>query len=275
MDLERLFKIRRAVRRSDDVSDAAARLMCEVVDLHQLRDGCTATDSTLGDYIGKSTRTVARRRQELVDAGYLREEQAANCRRLVPKWPEDPDETGETTPDRFDETPDKTDEEGVKFDERGPDKSDTHKEIDIPTRESAPAREDDSEDLPPSEQKRFEKLRDLVAGTYSREQLESHAEQERGDPDAWRTAIYQLAHPDFSPQSITKMEWRETITDPVAWAEAVLKGWKRGWQPHTTDAREDTYEDTLERRTEVTEDGKLKGAPELDVEYNARGYRTQ
>jgi len=140
-----LFELRREVRRSDDISDAATRLFCEVIDLHRLKNGCTATDATLGDYINKSARTVARRRQELEAAGYLREEDGANRRVLVPKWHSDHDDKGEKAPVKSDKGPDKIDETPDNSDEQQPVKSDTHKEINIntPERERAHVREDD------------------------------------------------------------------------------------------------------------------------------------
>jgi hypothetical protein len=58
----------------------------------------------------------------------------------------------------------------------------------------------------------------------------------------WQAKMYTCAHPDYNPQSLTKLEWRETISDPTAWAKSILIGIKRGWQPHTVDAREDRYE---------------------------------
>ena len=164
MDLERLFKIRRAARRDGDISDAATRLFCEIVDLHQLDGGCTATDKTLGGYIDKSPRTVARRRQELKEAGYLREEQGADSRILVPKWPDEPAQKAETLPDRFDETHDKSDETPVRSGDGAPVKSDIHKEIDIHAKRGAPAREDSEEDRP--EQDRYEKLKAIRDGRW-------------------------------------------------------------------------------------------------------------
>jgi len=148
MDLERLFKLRREVRRNDDISDAASRLFCEIVDLHQLQEGCVATLSKIADYLGKSPRTISRRRDELMDAGYLRTEQRAKCRALVPKWPDEPDEQGQTLPDRFDKRPDKSDETPDTGDGSAPDKFDGHKEINIPAepQESARVREGGVED---------------------------------------------------------------------------------------------------------------------------------
>jgi hypothetical protein len=148
MDLERLFKLRREVRRDDDISDAASRLFCEIVDLHQLQQGCVATLSKIADYLGKSPRTISRRRDELMEAGYLRTEQRAKCRALVPKWPDEPDEQGQTVPDRFDERPDKSDETPDTGDGPAPDKFDEHKEINIPAepQESARVREGGVED---------------------------------------------------------------------------------------------------------------------------------
>jgi hypothetical protein len=148
MDLERLFKLRREVRRNDDISDAASRLFCEIVDLHQLQEGCVATLAKIADYLGKSPRTISRRRDELMEAGYLRTEQRAKCRALVPKWPDEPDEQGQTVPDRFDERPDKSDEAPDTDDGSAPDKFDEHIEIDIPAepQESARVREGGMED---------------------------------------------------------------------------------------------------------------------------------
>jgi len=143
MSREELFKLRREVRRSEDISDAATRLFCEIMDLHQLSAGCIAQDVTLADYINKSPRTVARRRQELIQAGYLREEPTADGRQLVPKWPNDPKTYGETLPDKSDESPDTSDETPDTRDNGAPDKSDEHREINIPAEagESAHARE--------------------------------------------------------------------------------------------------------------------------------------
>jgi hypothetical protein len=241
MDLERLFKLRREVRRNDDISDAASRLFCEIVDLHQLQEGCVATLAKIADYLGKSPRTISRRRDELMEAGYLRTEQRAKCRALVPKWPDEPGEQGQIVPDRFDEQPDKPDETPDTGDGSAPDKFDGHREINIPAEPGEHAREEE----PMGEKERAKKLQHLANGNWSRTELAEADER-------WRTRTYQLAHPDYDPTVVVRSEWKEKITDPAAWAKAILKGWKHGWQAHTTSAREDVYEEFCEEEDEHT-----------------------
>jgi hypothetical protein len=234
MTLEELFSLRREVRRNDDVSDKAARLFAEIVDLHQLGAGCIAQDVKLAEYIGCHPRTVARRRNELAEAGYLRVDRSAERRKLVPKWPEDPDEQGKTVPDRFVESPDRTVETpdtGVK---RAPDTSVTHREINIPAEPGESGRAHEAA----GEEERIDQLLDIRNGDIPRSKVR--------DVDRWRVKMYQLAHPDYDPSVLVVSEWREKITDPVAWARAIIKGLKRRWQPVSVDAREDAYEEFAE-----------------------------
>jgi len=79
-----LLKLRRAARRDNDLSDSAARLFSEITDLTMLEDGCTASATQLGAWLGMSERTIRRRRDELIDTGYLRIKPAQSARKLVP-----------------------------------------------------------------------------------------------------------------------------------------------------------------------------------------------
>ena len=128
--------------------------------------------------------------------------------------------------------------------------------------EGAPAR---GEDQGEEESSRIQKLKRLKQGAWTKEEIRQHAKRKYGDPERWRTAIYQLAHPDYDPSVLVRDEWTEKISDPEAWAEAVWKGLKRRWQPTSVAAREDTYEEIARH---VGGDGQ-------PVEYNARGYRIE
>jgi len=245
MSTEELFKLRREVRRDDDISDKAQRLFAEIVDLHQLSKGCIAQDTTLSDYLGCTPRTIARRRDELVEAGYLREDCSAKNRILVPKWPNQPNEQGETLPDKFDETPDTNDETGDNRDGGAPDKSDVHREKYTPpdVGESARVKDRDNEGVEIWVDVTGE--RPTIQAQLELKQYFEH-EAPRWDPEAFRSVL------------------REAFVNVDRDAHRIKLGYL-----------ESAYEKELEHDTNmaVTEDGKLKGSPEPNAEYNARGYR--
>jgi hypothetical protein len=110
-----------------------------------------------------------------------------------------------------------------------------HKEKYIHTREGRAREEAGGSDSDESSQRKkaVRLLRQIKDGEW---------EGQIQPQEDWQAKMYTCAHPDYNPQSLTKLEWRETISDPQAWAEAILIGIKRGWQPHTIDAREDRYE---------------------------------
>jgi hypothetical protein len=129
-----LRSLRREVRRNEDISNGAARLFSEVIDLHMLEEGCFAHDPTLADWLGTTPRTVRRWRKELTSAGYLREEPADRGRHLIPH---------KADPDKNDRTKmsDRTDMSGQncppadKNVHDDPDKNVQHREINIPQAE--------------------------------------------------------------------------------------------------------------------------------------------
>jgi len=146
MDDVQLRSLRRQVRRDSDISNGAARLFAEIVDLHMMEEGCFAHDPTLAEWLGTTARTIRRWRKELYEAGYLREELAENGRHLTPQEAE-PDKnvrtemsgrtkfSGQNCPDRTEMSADH------------PDKNVRDREIYIPQAggpggESAPARGD-------------------------------------------------------------------------------------------------------------------------------------
>lgn len=82
-----LQSLRRQARRDGDLSNGAARLFCEVVDLHLLDQGCFASDGKLSDWLSTTRRTVRRWRNELVNLGYLKVKENGK-RHLIPTEPD-------------------------------------------------------------------------------------------------------------------------------------------------------------------------------------------
>jgi len=125
----------RRVRRDEAISNGAARLFAEVIDLHLMDEGCFAQDPTLADWLNMSTRTVRRRRKELYRAGYLVERADDGRRHLVPQRPAPPDKNGHSdnsvrtnlsSPDKIDRTKMATPD---KNGHAPPDKNGQHREI--------------------------------------------------------------------------------------------------------------------------------------------------
>jgi len=84
MDLRDIQTLKRAVRRDPDISDGACRLFAEIADMHALDGGCFAGDTQLGAWLGCSSRTVRRRKQELEAAGYIEADHRNGRRYLAP-----------------------------------------------------------------------------------------------------------------------------------------------------------------------------------------------
>lgn len=147
MTREKTRCIREAALEDDSLTANARLLLSFIIDWHHKEKGCVMHDSTLGDRLGMSERTVQRRRKELVDAGYLRVVHGAHRRELVPQVADPSDspdvrdvethDTSDVSGDTGDETPDTSDDQPH-------DTSDVDREIYYPegTRESAPAHED-------------------------------------------------------------------------------------------------------------------------------------
>ena len=113
-----LCSLRRTVRRDAAISNGAARLFAEVVELHMLEHGCFAQDLTLAEWLGTTSRTIRRWRRELCDAGYLREKPVEEGRRLIPHEAEpDKNVRDDRTKSSGQNCPDRTELSG------GPDKS--------------------------------------------------------------------------------------------------------------------------------------------------------
>jgi len=64
-----------------------------------MEDGCFATDSTLGDWLGATARTVRRWRKELMSAGVLEVEET-DRRHLIPTQPDNSVRTKMSEPDK-------------------------------------------------------------------------------------------------------------------------------------------------------------------------------
>jgi len=136
-----LLQLRRTVRRDDDITDSAARLFSEIVDLAMLDDGCTASLTQLGAWVSMSERTVRRRRDELKEAGYLRVSACENRRQLVP-CKTDGHECRTQVTDKTGQTSEVADNSG----QNQPDKFGQHKENNNTyTREPAHARGEDTD----------------------------------------------------------------------------------------------------------------------------------
>jgi len=99
MNDTQICSLRRTVRRDEKISNGAARLFAEVVDLHMMEDGCFAQDTTLAGWLGTTPRTVRRWRRELEETGYLREEPRRKGRHLIPQEAE-PDKNVQEAPDK-------------------------------------------------------------------------------------------------------------------------------------------------------------------------------
>ena len=145
MNDAQLRSLRRAVRRDESISNGAARLFAEIVDLHMMEDGCFAQDTTLAGWLGTTPRTVRRWRRELEETGYLREEPRRKGRHLIPQEAEpDKNVRGHRTKMSGQNCPDRTELSGEpdKNVQEAPDKNVQHREINIPRAggpESAPA----------------------------------------------------------------------------------------------------------------------------------------
>jgi len=144
-------KFRQQVYTDTDLTGNARLIMMLVLDYHMMEHGCVLKDSTISDEVGVSVRTVERRRKELYNAGYLREVNGANRRKLVPI---DPD-TGDEIPDTGVVAPDSSDEQPDTGDGSAPDTGvvDKDKDISANAQRCAPAHEDsgDSQIDPRSE----------------------------------------------------------------------------------------------------------------------------
>mgnify|MGYP000447451718 CR=1 FL=1 len=139
-----LLELRRRVRRDHQISDSAARLFSEVVDLAMLDGGCFASPTQLGAWLGMSERTIRRRRDELKEAGYLRVEPSERGRQLIPCNP-DGQECQTDVTDKSGQTTEVTDKSG----QNEVDKSGQHIENNnTHERGRAPAREDGEDDTP-------------------------------------------------------------------------------------------------------------------------------
>lgn len=118
-----LLHLRREVRRDGEISDSAARLFAEIADLSMLEDGCYAGATQLGAWLGMSERTIRRRRQELIDAGYLRAKPCQNGRKLIPVKSD-----GQQCPTKLTDKSDQRSKLTDKTGQNGADKSGQHKE---------------------------------------------------------------------------------------------------------------------------------------------------
>lgn len=212
-----LLKLRRQVRRDDQITDSAARLFCEVVDLAMLDDGCTAGPTQLGAWLGMSTRTVRRRRDELIDAGYLRVEPHENGRKLVPCKTDGQecrtgvaDNSGQTS-----EVADKIGQDGV-------DKSGQHKENNN-THERGRAPADDSGD--------------------KQSQAESGSTLDRYIDEDDPVELYAMATSRRPPGVLAADEIKQTIDDLPRW-RGVLKEWVgKGHKKTNIEGMLDVYRD--------------------------------
>jgi hypothetical protein len=135
MNDAQLRSLRRTVRRDESISNGAARLFAEIVDLHMMEDGCFAQDTTLAGWLGTTPRTVRRWRRELEETGYLREEPRRKGRHLIPQEAEpDKNVRGDRTKMSGQNCPDRTELSGEpdKNVQEAPDKNVQHREINIP-----------------------------------------------------------------------------------------------------------------------------------------------
>jgi len=103
MDTQEAQQLRAVALEDNDLTQSARLILTLVIDFHtQQRKGCILHDSTIGEKLGMSERTVQRRRKELLNDGYLKEVDGTNRRELVPTLPEKSDDTYDIS----DESPD-------------------------------------------------------------------------------------------------------------------------------------------------------------------------
>mgnify|MGYP000246939020 CR=1 FL=1 len=262
------------VRRDDELSPYARLLFYEIHEMCEDEGRCFAENQWFADRLGTARSSIRRWLRDLRQAGYVHREHADGRRYLAPKDTPVKANQSPVRCDRGDQQKTKpasapteaatSDRGAVRSDRSPPVSSDHHRDNINPAEasEGAPARREDQGE---EESSRVQKLKRLKQGAWTKEEIRQHAKRKYGDPERWRTAIYQLAHPDYDPDVLVRDEWGEKIADPEAWAEAIWKGLKRRWQPTSVDAREDTYEEIARH---VGGDGQ-------PVEYNARGYRIE
>lgn len=87
MTRDQTRQIREHALEDTDLTTTARLLLSLIIDWHHKEKGCVMHDSTMAEKLGLSDRTVMRRRQELIEAGYLRQVHGAHRRELVPKVP--------------------------------------------------------------------------------------------------------------------------------------------------------------------------------------------
>lgn len=144
MTREETRRIREAALEDDSLTANARLLLSFIIDWHHKEKGCVMHDSTLGDRLGMSERTVQRRRKELVCAGYLRVVHGAHRRELVPQVADSsdlPDVRNDEVHDTSDVSGDTGDDAPDTSDDKPHDTSDVDREIDNPEGASSCARE--------------------------------------------------------------------------------------------------------------------------------------
>jgi len=220
MTREETRQIREAALEDDDLTANARLLLCLIIDWHHKEKGCVMHDSTLGERLGVTARTVRRLRKELQGAGYLRVVHGAHRRELVPVVPDTADffddrnvqrpDTSVQTPDIDDETPDSSDR-------TPPDTSVQDREINYPEGASSARARGDRWAFLPSQH------RTLLPT------IEAEAGAPKDNPDVLNIASRHLQRPESDLAGTVDGHLDEHSTDEVIAAYVI--GGKKGDRP--------------------------------------------
>lgn len=78
----------------------------------------------------------------------------------------------------------------------------------------------------------------------------------------WPVRMYEAVYDDYNVPIFVQDKWQQEIDRPALWAQAILRGLERGWQPNSTDARTDTYRQLAEQETPQGEGASTYWTPD-------------